>query len=116
MQRLSIRLSEKATSRLEEMRQQAGKPTIANFIEEAIEGCSRSTTTEDIVVYQRLTPRLRQVLRLIAEGKSTKVMASELHLSIKTVEYHRYRIMKQLAMTSIAELVRFAIRVGAIVP
>jgi DNA-binding NarL/FixJ family response regulator len=116
MQRVSIRLSEKIASRLEELRQQAGKPTIAAFIEAAIEGYAQLTTDGDILVYQRLTPRLRQVLRMIAEGKSTKEMASELYLSSKTVEYHRYRIMKQLGMTSIAALVRFAIRVGAIVP
>jgi DNA-binding NarL/FixJ family response regulator len=116
MRRLVIRLSEKAVSKLEELRQQAGKPTVAAFIEDAMESCAKLMITGDVLAYQQLTPRLRQVLRMIAEGKSTKEMASELHLSHKTVEYHRYRIMKQLGSASIAGLVRFAIRVGAIAP
>jgi DNA-binding NarL/FixJ family response regulator len=115
MRRVSIRLSDKAVSRLEELRQQTGKPSIAAFIEETIERYTQLSSA-DLPIFQRLTPRLRQILRMIAEGKSTKEMASELHLSVKTVEFHRYRIMKQLGNTSVAGLVRFAIRVGAIVP
>lgn len=61
-----------------------------------------------------LTPRQREVLRLIAEGQSTKEIARCLDLSIKTVETHRTQLMKQLDIHEIAGLVRFAIRVGLI--
>ena len=116
MQRVSIRLSEKTVSRLEELRQQAGKPSVAAFIEEAIEGYAQLTSAGDILVYQQLTSRLRQVLRMVTEGRSTKQIAYKLGVSQKTVEFHRARIMKKLGITSIAGLVRFAIRVGATVP
>ena len=62
--------------------------------------------------YSALTPREREVLRLIAKGKSTKVIAEELYLSPKTIEWHRSRIMKKLGVKSIAELVKYAMREG----
>lgn len=61
-----------------------------------------------------LTPRQREVLQLIAEGKSTKEIARHLDLSIKTVETHRTQLMKELDIHEIAGLVRFAIRAGLI--
>jgi len=61
-----------------------------------------------------LTPRQREVLRLIAEGQSTKEIARHLDLSIKTVETHRAQLMKLLDIHEIAGLVRFAIRIGLI--
>lgn len=61
-----------------------------------------------------LTPRQREVLRLIAEGQSTKEIARRLDLSIKTVETHRTQLMKQLDIHEVAGLVRFAIRIGLI--
>ena len=59
-----------------------------------------------------LTPRQRQVLQLIAEGKSTKETASILNVSVKTVESHRLRIMTKLNTHSIAGLTRYAVREG----
>lgn len=58
----------------------------------------------------RLSPRLRQVLVLIAEGKSTKEMAALLGLSVKTVDTHRTLLMKQLDIHDVAGLVRYAMR------
>ncbi|MDH4212210.1 MAG: response regulator transcription factor [candidate division WOR-3 bacterium] len=61
-----------------------------------------------------LTPREREILQLIAEGKNTKYIAHHLHKSTKTVETHRRNIMKKLKLTSIAELTKFAINEGII--
>jgi DNA-binding NarL/FixJ family response regulator len=57
-----------------------------------------------------LTPREREVLRLIAEGKTSKQVAIALHIALKTAETHRARIMKKLDIHDIAGLVRYAIR------
>jgi len=59
-----------------------------------------------------LTPRERQVLQLIAEGKSTKQIAADLDVSVKTIETHRHNVMEKLHTHSIAELTKYAIRRG----
>ncbi len=59
-----------------------------------------------------LTNREREVLQLIAEGNSTKEIASRLNVSVKTVETHRRQIMEKLGIFSIAELTKYAIREG----
>ena len=61
-----------------------------------------------------ITPRQREILRLIAEGHSTKQMAALLDVSIKTVETHRALLMARLGIHDIAGLVRFAVRVGLV--
>jgi len=61
---------------------------------------------------QLLSKREREVLQLIAEGHSTKEIAYQLNLSIKTVETHRQQIMKKLDLQTVAGLTRFAIREG----
>jgi two-component system, NarL family, response regulator NreC len=63
-----------------------------------------------------LTPRERQTLQLIAEGKSTKEIARVLSISFKTAESHRNRIMKKLDIHEVAGLVRYAIRRGLVNP
>jgi len=63
-----------------------------------------------------LTPRGEEVLRLVAEGKTTKQIAQALGLSVKTAESHRTRIMDRLAIHDTAGLVRYAIRRGLIQP
>lgn len=65
---------------------------------------------------ETLTPRQREVLQLIAEGHTTKEIASKLSLSIKTVETHRSQIMDRLNIRDIAGLVRYAIRSGIVQP
>jgi len=57
-----------------------------------------------------LTPRERELIQLLAEGKSNKESASVLGISVKTVETHRAAIMKKLAFKSVSDLVRYAIR------
>lgn len=59
-----------------------------------------------------LTDREREALQLLAEGKSTKEIASELGISVKTVETHRHNIMEKLNLHSVAELTKYAIREG----
>ena len=64
----------------------------------------------------RLTPRHREVLQLIAEGQTTKDIAARLKLSVKTVETHRVQLMDRLDIHDLAGLIRFAIRVGLVAP
>ena len=59
-----------------------------------------------------LTPREREVLQLMAEGKATKEVAMHLHVSVKTVETQRRHIMEKLNIYSVAELTKYAIREG----
>ena len=66
--------------------------------------------------FDRLTPRQREVLRLIANGSTTKEIAQALGISIKTVETHRAQVMKELGVHDITGLVRYAIRVGLVLP
>jgi two-component system response regulator NreC len=61
-----------------------------------------------------LTPRERQVLQLVAEGKTTKEIAVVLGVSVKTAESHRTRLMEKLDVHETASLVRYAIRTGLI--
>jgi DNA-binding NarL/FixJ family response regulator len=67
-------------------------------------------------VKERLTSREHQVLQLIAEGKSTKEVAALLHISVKTAESHRTRLMQKLDIHETASLVRYAIRRGIVQP
>jgi DNA-binding NarL/FixJ family response regulator len=63
---------------------------------------------------ESLTPRQREILQLIAEGKSTKEIASILDVSVKTVETHRAQLMERLDIHDVAGLVRYAIRNGIV--
>ncbi len=58
----------------------------------------------------RLTPREREVVQLLAEGKSSKEVAVVLNLSVKTAETHRTNVMRKLDLHSVADLVRYAVR------
>jgi DNA-binding NarL/FixJ family response regulator len=59
-----------------------------------------------------LTPRQREILQLVAEGRTTKEIAGRLDLSVKTVETHRAQLMERLDIHDVPGLVKFAIRVG----
>ena len=63
-----------------------------------------------------LTARQREVLRMVASGKSTKEIAFLLNLSVKTVETHRAQIMDRLGIRDVAGLVRYALRTGLVPP
>lgn len=64
----------------------------------------------------RLTPRQREIIQLLAEGKSSKEVAVALGLSVKTAETHRANIMRRLDCHSVSELVRYAVRNNIIEP
>ena len=65
---------------------------------------------------RELSPREREVLQLLAEGKSMKEVASVLDISPRTVEFHKYRRMELLGVKTNAELVQYAIKHGLIAP
>ena len=77
-----------------------------------VEGYIHRINDGDDSAYSVLTPREREVLQLIAEGKSTKDVASKLHISTKTVETHRRQMMNKLDIHNIADLTKYAIRRG----
>jgi len=62
------------------------------------------------LVSQRLTSREREIVQLLAEGKSSKEVASSLGISVKTAETHRANVMRKLELHSVSELVRYAVR------
>jgi DNA-binding NarL/FixJ family response regulator len=61
-----------------------------------------------------LTPRQREVLQLLAEGRSTKQIARSLAISARTVEFHKYQMMETLGLHTNAELIHFAIKHGLV--
>jgi len=63
---------------------------------------------------RRLTPRQVEVLQLLVEGRSAKEAADILHISSRTVEFHKYKMMEELGLGTSAELIRFAIKHGIV--
>ena len=61
-----------------------------------------------------MTTRQREVLQLLAEGKQPKEVAALLNVSYRTVEFHKYRIMKILGLRTIAELATYAAKQGIV--
>lgn len=66
--------------------------------------------SQDREVTQRLTAREREIVQLLAEGKTSKEVASVLNISTKTAETHRAHIMRKLEFHSVGEIVRYAVR------
>ena len=89
-----------------------GRPYVSPLIASQIDGGAGLKSAETLT--RDLTPREREVLQLLAEGKSMKEAAAILHISAKTVEFHKYRVMELLGAKTSAELVRHAIRQGLI--
>jgi DNA-binding NarL/FixJ family response regulator len=81
-----------------------------------LKGFGHELTPESPSIDASLTPREREVVQLVAEGKSTKEIAQVLHISAKTAENHRTNIMRKLKVNSATELVRYAIRNKIITP
>lgn len=73
---------------------------------------AQARTPQDLLA--SLTNRQREILKLIAEGQSTKEIGSHLNISVKTVESHRAKLGEKLGIHDVAGLVRFAIRIGLI--
>jgi two-component system response regulator NreC len=88
-----------------------GEGYLSPAVSEAVLSDYRKHVTDPVDL---LTTREREVLQLIAEGKTNKEIAAALRLSVYTVEAHRGRIMEKLNLHSTGELVRFALRAGLI--
>lgn len=86
-------------------------PTVSAVVSDCRE-IVRYRLPEAAVPPDVLSPRQRQVLRLLAEGQSTRKIAEQLSLSVKTVETHRAQIMKRLNIRHLAGLVRYAVYLG----
>jgi DNA-binding NarL/FixJ family response regulator len=82
---------------------------------EAIKDSNRHPTRNPAELFSaQLTPRQREVLQLVAEGKSTKEISAMLSISVKTVEFHRNNLMDELGVRTIAELTRYAVSRGIV--
>ncbi len=69
---------------------------------------------EGVPAFNQLTPREREIIQLLVEGRSNKAVSAILGISVKTVETHRAAVVKKLGISSTVELVRYAIRTGLI--
>jgi DNA-binding NarL/FixJ family response regulator len=88
-------------------------PSISGkVVEDYVRQAEAIVSVEDS--YDRLTPREREVLQLIAEGHTSPEIAELLHISVKTVGHHRTNLMDKLDLHSTAELTQYAIRKGVI--
>ena len=84
-------------------------PSITDtVIEDYISRLQKDNTVDSSI----LTPREREVLQLLAEGKNTREIASILNISVKTVDTHRRKIMDELRIHTIAGITKYAIREG----
>jgi DNA-binding NarL/FixJ family response regulator len=111
---LTLRLSEPTYLRLQELRRATGRNSVDEVALEAIDGYLRTLASP--AALERVTPRQREVLKLIAEGDKTREIARKLNISVKTVEMHRAQLMETLELRNIADVVRFAVRAGVISP
>jgi len=90
-------------------------PSFSNeVIKNLIERRSNTEKKRGSAVRRVLTPREREVLKLVAEGNSNKKVADKLDISVRTAEHHRLNIMKKLGVTNTAGLVRYALRTKVI--
>jgi DNA-binding NarL/FixJ family response regulator len=79
-----------------------------------LDGYLRPQEDRDTSIQHVLTPREREVIQLVAEGKTTKEIATTLRLSVKTAETHRTNLMRKLDLHSIADLTLYAVRNGIV--
>jgi DNA-binding NarL/FixJ family response regulator len=84
-------------------------PTLASEVLRQVQHGSRESDAA-----QLMTPRQREILQLLAEGRSAKEIAATLAISPRTVEFHKYQMMEAHGLHSSAELVHFAIKHGIV--
>ncbi len=85
-----------------------GRSYVTPLVTQGMLGSLMSSTPDK--VSHQLTPRQREVLQLLAEGKSMKEVANILNVTPRTVAFHKYRMMEQLKIRNNAELIQYAIR------
>jgi DNA-binding NarL/FixJ family response regulator len=88
-------------------------PELSGLLVKAIQAGSFEAVGD---AFEKLTPREKQILQLIAHGKSNKEIAAMLNLSVNTVAVHRANLMNTLQLHKTAELVLFAVRKGLVLP
>ena len=88
-------------------------PSVSHHL---IERFLRAERAEQVPRADALSARQREVLQLIAEGRSTREIAERLNLSVKTIETHRAQLMQRLEIFDVAGLTRYALRIGLIDP
>jgi DNA-binding NarL/FixJ family response regulator len=96
-----------------------GRPFLSRLVSDAlladyVRGAAPDTAALPDDAQVPLTPRQREVLQLVAEGRSTREIAERLHLSVKTVETHRAEVMRRLDIFDLPGLTRYAIRAGLV--
>jgi DNA-binding NarL/FixJ family response regulator len=92
---------------------QRHKPFLTTHVTEVVlDGFLKGAA--DDAVGEALTPREREVLQLVAEGRSSKSIAARLGITVKTVESHRAGLMRKLHLRTVADLVRYAVRNGLV--
>jgi len=84
-------------------------PRATDVIINQLQGSGASEEEPELTGH-RLTPREREIVQLLAEGRSSKQVAQSLSISVKTAETHRANIMRKLELHSVSELVRYAVR------
>jgi DNA-binding NarL/FixJ family response regulator len=89
-------------------------PGVSNLVIESLRAGSFEDRSQD--AYERLTLREKEVLQLIAQGKSNKEIAALLSISVNTVAVHRAHVMETLGLHRTAELVLYAVKRGLVVP
>ncbi len=89
-------------------------PTLTKDLVEPSWDMDQATRERSPETTSRLTPRQREVLQLVAGGKSIKEIANTLNVSVKTVEFHKSRIMDELGLRSTAELTKYAVAHGLV--
>ncbi|MDJ0831316.1 MAG: response regulator transcription factor [Desulfobacterales bacterium] len=88
--------------------------SISHAVVEKLMGLPAKQAKISDTAYSSLTPREQEIMRLLAEGLSSKEIAKKLYISPKTVDNHRSNIMNKLEIHSVMELVRYAARLGLI--
>ena len=90
----------------------AGRVFVSPEIAGAVFQAAQSGPAESVDPFDRLSVRQREILRLLVEGHSAKVIAGRLDISPRTVESHKYKIIETLDVANNAELIRYALRHG----
>jgi DNA-binding NarL/FixJ family response regulator len=89
-----------------------GRTYLSSKVAASVEHTTHPRAGGEVSAYSSLGAREREVLQLVAEGKTSAMTAKEMHISIKTVETHRRNIVQKLGLHGTAELTKYAIREG----